>query len=745
MLKAPMMHTCPACSFACSAEPIAGVICCERCGKNFEANLANTIQTENKTQTWIAQPNEDINGYILERKIGQGGMAEVWLAKDGNKKVVIKILLPKLNQNEQIRKRFEREIDSLSRFEHRHIIPISDHGESHDRLYYVTPTYARCSLRQELDRRAQAPCDVSFLQQLSQQTLDALDHAHQQHVVHRDIKPENILLLDNGDFAVSDFGIAQMHSTHDGQTLTMLTNTNAVLGTYAYMAPEQNRGSRQVDARADLYALGVVLYESLSGHLPEGRFEDPAVFLQHYAKADREAWNTFILTLLERDPNKRYQSARHALAALPGSEIAPHAIKPDKMDSAYPHGNTLYRYSPHGWIGGVCSGLGAWTGIDAGWIRLGMCFGMFFSAGILFIAYIAAVILLPECPDDYYRPRPLNRNLPRRGDGWFLGVCDMLGQRSGNSGIWRLIFVIGAPFTAFTILIPYLAIGVVFPGPEQKRHHSKRHIRAKHQEQVSQHDEQAAVGWGHSFMSTIVPCGLMGYLSYDMLIEQELYGLGISFLAITFFLAARLHTRIQMTPVNFTGFASGLALAGVMCFMTHAVVQTPQTAKTLGVYAPNAHIRGPIQSTRQVIISNNNAVAASASTAQTQQIRHKHYYENLQYAAPMVLTAAIVWSLLCGYYGPLAIILGLLPATGAFLLSDSTVFFITSSMEGIAWLITLIVIWYVSAHISKHLLRWFINIKPDVQTQYSLAGTVIGFALICSILFITEFFTLGWH
>ena len=708
MLKAPMIHQCPACSFHCSAEPIAGVICCERCGKNFEAKQAVTIQSNGQEETWIASKGESIDGYSLERKIGQGGMAEVWLAQGPKNKVVIKILLAKLNDNDQIRKRFVREIESLKRFQHEHIIPISDHGESHNRLYYVMPVYASASLRQEMDRRAQKPADVQFLRQLCEQTLQALDHAHQQNVVHRDIKPENILLLDNGNFAVSDFGIAQMHSTHDGQTLTMLTNTNAVLGTYAYMAPEQNRGSRTVDARADLYALGVVLYEALSGNLPEGRFEDPSVYLEHYTEAEQIAWNNFILKLLERDPNNRYQSAQQALAAIPNGTTHAAEKIPKYEHRHYPHGNTLYRYSPHGWVGGVCSGIGSWTGIDAGWIRIGMCVGMFFSAGILFLAYIAAVLILPECPDPQYRPRPLNSKLPRRGDGWFLGVCEMLGQRSGNGAVWRLVFVIAAPFTAFTILIPYLAIGVLFPGPIYKRHTTKRHVRKKHLPTDNASDEVIQVAWGPSFFSNIIPLVVVGYLAYALVTEPLFREIGFCLIGLAIYLSARLHTRIQMTPVNFTGFSSGLAFAGAVCLITSFTV----------ALQPHSFLPG-----------------SGLQPIQNRFIGNTLYMHDVLYLAVGFLATGIFWGLIRGYYGAIAITLGLIPSTTAFFILISE-FRQDIPPSSPAFILLIASIALISAQLSKYLLRWFINPKPESQRQYSLAASIVGLSLLCCIVLI---------
>ena len=760
-----MSHTCPACQHTFDADAIAGVLCCPRCAKNFQADQDQTVaQSAAVSDKWTAATGQSFGRFQLEKKIGQGGMAEVWLATDHGKQVVIKILLASVAENEHIRKRFEREIESLERFDHPNIIPIIDHGEANDRLYYVTEIYAKSSLRQEIDRRSREPVDLDFIQTVAEHCLAALDHAHQQNIIHRDIKPENILLLHDGTFAISDFGIAQVHSTHDGQTLTMLTNTNVVLGTYAYMAPEQSRGSRAVDARADLYALGVVLYECISGHLPEGRFEDPAHFLSHWPEAEQEKWNAFILRLLERDPAKRFASAATASAIVLDRSSAPKQQKTFVVnhDPAYPHGGTLYRHPSHSWLGGVCSGFGAWTGIDAGWLRLAMCIGTLFTGGILFIAYIAAVLLIPNCPDPLYHPRPLNRNLPQRGDGWVLGVCEMLGQRSGNSGIWRIIFVILCPFTGFLILLPYLAIGIIFPPPRMVQHPTKRHLRKKHQTAAKRTSAEQAdadpmpnIGWSPSFLSALPAAAALGYLGYEFIAFQDNLGLGVLLLAIALFFSSRLHTRIEAAPSSFTGLGSGLVLAGCILFMTHVFFDTSISKQTVGVsplpIVAQAHskpampimVNGKlIDGNKPIITTNTNAWNAAVPASQNTSPRwHIHYFENMQFAAPICIAAGLLWSLLIGYYGPLAIFLGMITPlmvvnalnTNALLFDgifENTVF--SCAILGFLWLI--------SAKIYKHLLRWIVNAPEGASRHYDIGATIIGISAIGSIIYVTGFF-----
>ena len=155
-----MSHICPACHHQFEANAVAGILCCPRCARNFDAQQdVTTEQDSASTQHWSAASGQKVDGYQLLRQLGQGGMAEVWLATNAQHKsvarpeeqVVIKILLPQVASNEQICKRFEREIESLKRFTHPNIIPITDHGESHGRPYYVTPVHAKMSLRQIID------------------------------------------------------------------------------------------------------------------------------------------------------------------------------------------------------------------------------------------------------------------------------------------------------------------------------------------------------------------------------------------------------------------------------------------------------------------------------------------------------------------------------------------------------------------------------------------------------------------
>ena len=210
------------------------------------------------------QLNAALSGrYRIERELGRGGMATVFLAEDLRhpRQVAIKVLDHELAAAVGT-ERFLREIRIAAGLSHPHIVPLFDSGAADGLLYYVMPYAEGESLRHRLAREKQLPLEDSL--RIAREVADALDHAHRHDLVHRDIKPENILL--SGQHAVvADFGIARAVAAAGGKTLTA---TGVSIGTPAYMSPEQTLGSSEVDGRADQYALGCVLYEMLAGQPP---------------------------------------------------------------------------------------------------------------------------------------------------------------------------------------------------------------------------------------------------------------------------------------------------------------------------------------------------------------------------------------------------------------------------------------------------------------------------------------------
>jgi tetratricopeptide (TPR) repeat protein len=214
--------------------------------------------------------------YRLERELGGGGMATVFLAEDlkHHRRVAIKVLRPELTALLGP-ERFLREIEIGARLQHPHILTLLDSGDAQGLLYYVMPFVAGESLRERIDRERQLPIEEAL--RLTREVADALDHAHRARVVHRDIKPENIL-LQAGHAVVADFGIARAVSAAGG---TRLTTTGTTVGTPAYMSPEQVMGGRDLDGRSDLYSLGCVLYEMLAGVPPFAGAAAESLAYQH--------------------------------------------------------------------------------------------------------------------------------------------------------------------------------------------------------------------------------------------------------------------------------------------------------------------------------------------------------------------------------------------------------------------------------------------------------------------------------
>lgn len=202
--------------------------------------------------------------YRLERELGSGGMAIVYLAEDlrHHRRVAIKVLRPELAQ-ELGADRFLREIEMVAQLSHPNILPLHDSGNAGEHLlFYVMPWVEGQSLRDRIDREGQLPLDDAL--RVAGDVAEALAHAHARGIIHRDIKPENIL-LQAGQALVTDFGIA---FAVDVSAADRLTNTGLAVGTPSYMSPEQAAGEREVDARTDVYSLGCVLFEMIAGEPP---------------------------------------------------------------------------------------------------------------------------------------------------------------------------------------------------------------------------------------------------------------------------------------------------------------------------------------------------------------------------------------------------------------------------------------------------------------------------------------------
>jgi serine/threonine-protein kinase len=201
--------------------------------------------------------------YSLERELGRGGMAIVWLARDRqhDRAVALKVLRPAIAQALGA-DRFLREIELTARLRHPGLVPLLEASGAAGLPYFTMPYVAGESLRDRLRRETQLPLAEAL--RITLEVAEALSYAHSQGVVHRDVKPENIL-LEHGHAMVTDFGLAKALTEAGGKKLT---DTGITVGTPAYMSPEQGAGSKQLDPRSDLYSLATVLYEMLAGDPP---------------------------------------------------------------------------------------------------------------------------------------------------------------------------------------------------------------------------------------------------------------------------------------------------------------------------------------------------------------------------------------------------------------------------------------------------------------------------------------------
>jgi serine/threonine protein kinase len=284
--------------------------------------------------------------YTIDRELGRGGMAVVFLAQDQkhHRKVAIKVLEPELAAALG-RERFLREIETAAGLNHPHILPLHDSGEADGFLYYVIPYVEGESLRERLDRERQLALEDAI--QIAREVADALSYAHGHNILHRDIKPGNIL-LSAGHALVCDFGIARaITATGGGQ----LTEVGALVGTLAYMSPEQIDGSQYIDGRADIYSLGCVLFEMLVGEPPfrgstltaviMGQLSSPAPSPRLFRELVPEAVDAAARKAMASLPADRFSTAAQfaeALGTPRPSEPTPAAV-PDRSIAVLPFKN----------------------------------------------------------------------------------------------------------------------------------------------------------------------------------------------------------------------------------------------------------------------------------------------------------------------------------------------------------------------------------------------------------------------
>ena len=257
------------------------------------------------------------DAYTIEGEIGRGGMGVVYRARDERlqRRVAIKVLPPELAFQQDIRQRFTREAQTAARLSHPHIVPIHSVGEGEGLVYFVMGYVDGESVAARIRRRGHLP--VEEARRIMMETADALSAAHALSVIHRDIKPDNILLEGTrGRVMVTDFGIAKALSSTSGATLTGI---GVAIGTPAFMSPEQAAGEREIDGRSDLYSLGVVTYQMLTGALPFSaptvagilmkQITEPAPDLRTKRPDTPEDLALAVGRCLEKDPEHRWATA----------------------------------------------------------------------------------------------------------------------------------------------------------------------------------------------------------------------------------------------------------------------------------------------------------------------------------------------------------------------------------------------------------------------------------------------------
>ena len=314
----------------------------------------------------------------IEYLIGQGGMGAVYKARQTNldRTVALKILSPQLGNDPTFAERFTREARTLAKLSHPNIVTVFDFGFADSMHYLVMEYIDGVNLRDTILATEYSSAEALAL---IGQICDALQYAHDAGVVHRDIKPENILVDRNGVVKIADFGLAKLLSPTPEEFT--LTGTRQVLGTLKYMAPEQIEKPEQVDHRADLYSLGVVFYELLTGELPIGRFAVPSTKAEINRRLD-----DVVLKTLEKEPDHRYQQAseiKTAVAAAATARAEPLAAEPEipVATPATPARTRTYAvpFTTDDIYGGMCNGYGIAKFVAPNILRLEVevqdCFG----------------------------------------------------------------------------------------------------------------------------------------------------------------------------------------------------------------------------------------------------------------------------------------------------------------------------------------------------------------------------------
>src|SRR3984957_14278695 len=316
---------CPQCGTPLPADAPRGL--CPQC--LMALNLkTETVFTDDTATAHPPLPPEEIAPHFPQLEIieclGRGGMGVVYKArqKSLNRLVALKLLAPERVNDTKFAERFAREAQALAALNHPNIVTIYDFGQAGGFYFLLMEFVDGLNLRQLLRTRKFTPEEALAI---VPPLCDALQFAHDRGIVHRDIKPENLLLDKSGRVKVADFGIARMLGTVNGGGVTGESAapenaTQAALGTPGYSAPEQKTDPQRVDSRADIYSLGVVFYEMLTGELPGKRIEPPSKKVQIDVRLDK-----VVLRALENKPELRYQQVSEVKTCVETIAATPNA------------------------------------------------------------------------------------------------------------------------------------------------------------------------------------------------------------------------------------------------------------------------------------------------------------------------------------------------------------------------------------------------------------------------------------
>jgi len=271
---------------------------------------------------------QNLGQYQILSEIAKGGMSTVYLARQTsmNRDVAIKILPPSMLHETTFIERFNREVSIITRLQHPHILPVYDYGEFHD-MPYIVMAYLSGGTLTDLIKQ-QGPMDIADVARIVDEIADALDYAHGKGIIHRDFKPGNVLLDEQGNTYLADFGLAKLR-----EAASTITRTTTMLGTPAYMPPEQVDASDLTPA-ADLYALGVTIFQMLTGRVPfEGNTTQvliahamqPIPNLRDFRPTIPAAAQQVFNTAMAKNPNDRYASAKKFAQALKTALAGPSA------------------------------------------------------------------------------------------------------------------------------------------------------------------------------------------------------------------------------------------------------------------------------------------------------------------------------------------------------------------------------------------------------------------------------------